>query len=62
MACSYFERTFYEELISMSCVGAYLESWVKLLGLLISKEKGVCFTIALYNKLGYVHGPAYHGT
>ena len=29
---SFFEKTFYEEFVSLSCIKACFESWVKLLG------------------------------
>jgi hypothetical protein len=31
---SFFEKTFYQELVSLLCVGVYFEGWVRILELL----------------------------
>jgi hypothetical protein len=46
---SFFEKTFYEELISSLCIKVYFESWVKLFHL---SNVG----IILGSKIGYLHG------
>ena len=31
--CSFFEKTFYQELVRLLCMGAWFESWAKHLGI-----------------------------
>ena len=49
----FFEKTFYQELVSSFCIGAYFESSVKFLGLPLSTSKTLC---EIQDLTGYAHG------